>query len=136
MLILLASAVASSCVTEANLPTALVPLPSPPGCPQAIHAAPPPYGSNPDVDWKPVPTRRVPPEYPDMAREANVDGTVLVAALVCEHGHVVDTRVVSGLPMLDAAAVQSVRQWTFHPARIGLKGVPYWTEVPVRFSLH
>jgi protein TonB len=71
-----------------------------------------------------------------MAREAHVDGLVVVAALVCEHGYVVDVRVATSIPMLDAAAVAAVRQWVFQPARRGLKAVPFWTDIPVRFSLH
>jgi protein TonB len=121
---------------SATRPTAPLPVPSPTGCPFAVHLAPPAYGTNPTVDWEPYPITKVAPGYPDTAREANVDGTVLVVALVCEHGYVVDVRVATSIPMLDAAAVGAVRQWVFRPARIGLKAVPFWTDVPIRFSLH
>jgi TonB family protein len=47
---------------------------------------------------------KVAPTYPDIAREAGVDGTVMVQALVGKDGRVKDTRVVKSIPMLDAAA--------------------------------
>ncbi|HEY3216633.1 MAG TPA: energy transducer TonB [Candidatus Eisenbacteria bacterium] len=74
--------------------------------------------------------------YPTLAREAGVDGTVVLFALVCEHGRVVDVRVYKSIPMLDAAAVEAVKRWTFKPALAGGRNVACWTEVPVRFLAH
>ena len=79
---------------------------------------------------------KVIPSYPDSAREAGVEGTVLVHALVCKNGMVFATRVVVSIPLLDAAAVRAVEQWRFTPARIAGQPVAVWVAVPIRFTLH
>jgi TonB family protein len=98
--------------------------------------APPPFGVRTAVASLPIPTTRVAPAYPDIARESGVDGTVLLYALVGCDGRVPDTRVKKSIPMLDAAAKAAVIQWKFTPAtRLG-QPVACWIEVPVKFSLH
>ena len=82
----------------------------------------------------PFALEKVPYIYPDIAREAGVDGTVIVHACVCEHGRVIQTHARS-IPMLDAAAMDAVSRWTFQPASTDGKDVPCWIDVPVRFSL-
>lgn len=79
---------------------------------------------------------KVPPQYPDIAREAGVDGTVTVQALVGKDGRVKDTKVTKSIPMLDAAAVAAVRQWVFKPALSNNKPVAVWVAIPVKFNLH
>jgi protein TonB len=79
---------------------------------------------------------KVNPVYPEMAREANVDGTVMVQALVGKDGKVHDVRVVKSIPLLDQSAQDAVRQWVFKPALANNKPVAVWVGVPVRFSLH
>jgi len=88
------------------------------------------------VDELPDPLVRVPPNYPDAAREAGVEGTVSVMAQVCACGEVADTRIVKSIPLLDAAAVAAVRQWIFIPALSNGEPVAVWVVIPVRFSLH
>jgi TonB family protein len=79
---------------------------------------------------------KVSPVYPEMAREANVDGTVMIQALVGKDGKVHDTRVVKSIPLLDKAAEEAVKQWVFKPALANNKPVAVWVGVPVRFNLH
>ncbi len=79
---------------------------------------------------------KVPPQYPDIAREAGVDGVVTVQALVGKDGKVKDTKVTKSVPMLDAAAVAAVRGWVFKPALSNNKPVAVWVAIPVRFNLH
>ncbi|HYM81272.1 MAG TPA: energy transducer TonB, partial [Candidatus Limnocylindria bacterium] len=95
----------------------------------------PEFGEYVYVDELPEAVRKVPPNYPQLAREAGVDGTVQVQALIGADGHVKDTRVVKSIPMLDVAAVAAVMQWTFKPARKDGAPVAVWVAVPVRFSL-
>jgi len=95
----------------------------------------PKFGEYVYVEELPEAVTKVPPAYPDLAREANVDGTVMVQALVGKDGHVKDTRVVKSIPMLDASAVAAVKQWVFKPALSNNKPVAVWVAVPVRFSL-
>lgn len=96
----------------------------------------PKFGEYVYVEELPEAITKVPPAYPDIAREANVDGTVMVQALVGKDGKVKDTKVVKSIPMLDAAAVAAVKQWVFKPALSNNKPVAVWVAVPVRFSLH
>jgi len=96
----------------------------------------PKFGDYVYVEEMPEPITRVTPTYPDLAREAGVDGTVMVQALVNKDGKVKDVRVVKSIPMLDDAAKAAVRQWVFKPALSNNKPVAVWVAVPVKFSLH
>jgi periplasmic protein TonB len=95
----------------------------------------PQFGEYVYVEELPEAITKVPPVYPDIAREAGVDGVVLVQALVGKDGKVKDVRVVKPIPMLDDAAITAVKQWVFKPALSNNKPVAVWVAVPVRFSL-
>ena len=96
----------------------------------------PKFGEYVYVEELPEAITKVPPSYPDLAREAGVDGTVLVQALVGKDGKVKDTKVVKSIAMLDAAAEAAVKQWVFKPALSNNKPVAVWVAVPVKFTLH
>ncbi len=96
----------------------------------------PKFGEYVYVEELPEAIHKEAPQYPDLAREASVDGTVMVQALVGKDGKVKDTRVVKSIPMLDAAAIAAVRQWVFKPALSNNKPVAVWVAVPVKFTLH
>ena len=57
-----------------------------------------------------------PPEYPAVARQMNLRGTVRLEALVRADGSVKEVHVVGGHPMLAEAAVQTVMQWRYEVA--------------------
>jgi protein TonB len=95
----------------------------------------PDFGEYVYVDELPEAIVQVAPVYPDAAREAGVEGTVLVRALVCRSGRVLDVTIMRSIPMLDAAAVDAVRQWVFKPALAQGEAVAVWVAVPVRFTL-
>jgi TonB family protein len=78
--------------------------------------------------------KKVPPVWPDEARRQGVTGTVMVQALVGKDGLVKDARVVKSIPLLDAAAVECVRQWVFTPAQNAGKPVAVWVAIPVKFG--
>lgn len=96
----------------------------------------PKFGDYAYVDELPEAVTRVPPRYPESAREAGVDGTVLLQALVGKDGRVKDVRIQKSIPELDAAAVAAVKQWVFKPAASNGRPAAVWVAVPVRFSLH
>ncbi len=96
----------------------------------------PAFGEYVYVEELPEPVKRVTPTYPDLARDAGVDGIVQVQALVGKDGRVRDVRVVKSIPMLDEAAKAAVRQWVFKPALSNNKPVAVWVGVPVKFSLN
>ena len=95
----------------------------------------PQYGEYVYVEELPEAITKIQPEYPDIARQSNMEGTVLVQALVGKDGRVKDTKVVKPVPVVDDAAVAAVKQWVFKPALSNNKPVAVWVAVPVRFTL-
>lgn len=124
---------------QMNTPTTggitVAPLP-PPGPVDSDSNVLPKFGDYVYVEEHPEALTRVSPAYPDEARRAGVDGTVMVQALVLRDGNVGDTRIVKSVPGLDDAAVAAVRQWRFKPGMAKGQPVAVWVGVPVRFTLH
>jgi periplasmic protein TonB len=77
-------------------------------------------------------TYSVDPEYPALALQAHVSGTIVVDAVIDERGNVVEARAVSGHPLLIAAALRAVRQWKYEPT--SLNGQP--VSVELRVEVH
>ena len=105
------------------------------GLPGRTQQGPAP-GSYPYVEELPQVLSRTAPEYPAAARDAGVEGQVIVTAHVDRTGRVVEARVLKSVHMLDAAAIACVRRWRFTPARSGGEPVEVWVGVPVTFALH
>lgn len=78
-----------------------------------------------------------PPSYPPAARRLGQEGRVLLRVLVGADGAVLsaDVEESSGHRLLDDAAVDAVREWTFEPAREGENAVESVVHVPFRFRL-
>jgi Ca-activated chloride channel family protein len=83
----------------------------------------------------PVLERKVAPTYPDIARRAQVAGTVVLRARVSPAGDVEDVTVVSSIPALDHAAMAAVRRWKYSPSRINGRPVAAFVTIAVRFQL-
>jgi TonB family protein len=79
--------------------------------------------------------KMVKPVYPDVARQARVDGVVILEAKTDEQGKVVDARVLRSIPLLDKAAVDAVRQWKYEPLIIAGKPRKALFTVTVRFQI-
>jgi periplasmic protein TonB len=77
----------------------------------------------------------VQPEYPELARQAHVWGTVVVNAVIDEHGNVARARAVSGHPLLVSAALKTVLQWKYEPTLLNGTPVAVEMEVTVHFNL-
>jgi protein TonB len=77
-----------------------------------------------------------PPAYPDIAREAGVEGTVLVRVLVGDDGFVKDMIIIQSVPMLDEAAADAAWTAVFKPALQKDRPVAVWMVIPLEFSLH
>jgi TonB family protein len=75
------------------------------------------------------------PVYPPLAREANIEGTVLLRVLVSKEGKVLNTIVLSGNPILAEAARTAAFTALFKPALQQHKPVSVWVQLPVVFSL-
>jgi len=72
------------------------------------------------------------PLYPAIARTAQVEGLVVIDAVVDETGRVTDMKVVSGSPLLARAATDALHTWKYEPAR--LDGRPIMSQVRVTFN--
>ncbi|MGB8959226.1 MAG: energy transducer TonB [Candidatus Aminicenantales bacterium] len=79
--------------------------------------------------------RQVDPVYPEAARKARVEGTVIVEAKADENGDVVDARILRSIPILNQAAIDAVKQWKYEPLIIDGKPRKVIFTVTVRFSL-
>jgi periplasmic protein TonB len=69
-----------------------------------------------DYDQGPRPIKITRPQYPTEAFVKKIEGTVLVEILIDSTGRVVRARVKQSIPALDAAAIQTVKEWVFSPA--------------------
>lgn len=76
------------------------------------------------------------PAYPDIAREAGVEGTILIRVLVGEDGFVKDMIVIQSVPMLDEAAAAAAQTAVFKPALQKDRPVAVWMVIPIEFKLH
>ena len=77
----------------------------------------------------------VTPAYPAIARSAHIEGVVIIEATIDERGNVVRAQVLRSIPLLDAAAVDAVRQWRFSPTLLNGEPVPIVMTVTVNFRL-
>ena len=78
----------------------------------------------------------VPAAYPEEAKRARVEGPILVAARIEADGRVTAPRIVKGLGHgLDEAALASVRQWRYHPARRAGQAIAVDATLTVNFVL-
>jgi TonB family protein len=58
------------------------------------------------------------PVYPEIARQAKVEGVVILEIKTDEDGRVMATRVLRSVPLLDQAAIDAVKQWVYEPKLI------------------
>ncbi len=78
----------------------------------------------------------VAPVYPNVARQAGVEGDVALRVYVSGDGQVTDLKVLDGPPILARAAVEAVRQWQYQALRINGRPANVVTTLIVAFRLH
>jgi periplasmic protein TonB len=83
----------------------------------------------------PVRLRDAAPTYPEMARIARVEGTVIIEAVINAGGEVIEAKVLRSVPLLDQAAIDAVRQWKYTPSLLNGIPVPVVMTVTVTFTL-
>jgi protein TonB len=79
--------------------------------------------------------RSVQPEYPMLARQMRVQGSVILQALIGRDGMIQDLRVLSGPAILASAAQEAVRQWHFKPHYVGAQPVETRASITVNFMI-
>ena len=75
------------------------------------------------------------PIYPAIAQSARVAGVVIIEATIGPNGRVQEAKVLRSIPLLDAAALEAVRQWEFTPTLLNGVPVPVIMTVTVNFTL-
>lgn len=78
---------------------------------------------------------RVHPIYPPAAIPMQLEGTVILQAVVDEEGKIQNLKAISGYPILARAAMDAVAQWRYEPYRLNGKAVPMQTQITVSFKL-
>jgi periplasmic protein TonB len=81
-------------------------------------------------------TKRVEPQYTDLARKAKITGVVIVEAVIDKSGNVDKVRVIKGLTMgLSEAAEDAVKKWKFRPGTLNGEPVDVIFNLTVNFTL-
>jgi len=90
------------------------------------------------VEVKPQPVNVPTPVYPELARQAGIEGQAVVQALVDTDGSIIDAKILksSGNTSLDNEAVQAAMRATFTPAKQRDQAVRVWVSIPYRFTLN
>jgi TonB family protein len=76
-----------------------------------------------------------PPIYPALARQAHVEGRVTIEAVIDTTGKLTNMTVVSGAPLLQQAALDSLRTWKYQPGYLNENPIPTKTLITVNFHL-
>ena len=78
---------------------------------------------------------RVQPLYPPLAKQARIQGQVVLRAVISRSGAIENLQVLSGHPMLVQAAMDAVKQWRYRPYSLNGEAVEVETRVTVNFVL-
>lgn len=78
---------------------------------------------------------RVPPVYPPIAKAAHIQGTVLFDLRIGVSGKIESMKVISGPAMLQQAAIDCLKEWTFHPFEQSGAPVIASGQMPIVFAL-
>jgi len=79
--------------------------------------------------------KRVMPVYPPIARQARIQGHVVLHAVISKEGTIQELKVISGHPLLQQAAMDAVKQWIYKPTLLNTEPVEVDTEIDVNFTL-
>jgi periplasmic protein TonB len=80
--------------------------------------------------------RQVQPVYPSLAKQAGVEGAVVLRALIATDGGVVNVQVLSGHVLLQESARRAVEQWRYQPYVLNGRAVEVETQITVNFRLN
>jgi TonB family protein len=80
--------------------------------------------------------RQVKPPYPESARAAGIEGSVVLRAVIDTDGKPTRIRVIRSMgDEFDSAALQAVSQWRYEPTLLNGRPVEVMTDVTVAFKL-
>lgn len=75
------------------------------------------------------------PIYPQIAKTAHIQGTVVLHAIIDKDGSVIEVQYVTGPPLLMRAAMDAVKQWRYQPTTLNGEAVQVDTTISVVFTL-
>jgi protein TonB len=112
-----------------GVPSAAPPPPPPPKTvtPQRIRVGGNVQAANLITQIKPV--------YPPLAKQARIQGTVELSAIIGKDGRVQDLKVVRGHPLLVHSAMDAVKGWIYRPTMLNGEPVEVSTTIDVNFTL-
>jgi protein TonB len=87
------------------------------------------------TDTSAVVTSPVRPNYPLLARQMKVQGSVILQALIGRDGVIQNLKILSGPRILASAAENAVRQWRFKPHYEGREAVETQAKITVNFTI-
>ena len=79
--------------------------------------------------------KQVKPVYPALARQARIQGTVRLTAIIAKNGSIEKLEVLSGHPLLIPSALQAVKRWRYKPTLLNGQPVEVVTQIDVNFTL-
>jgi protein TonB len=104
--------------------------------PRLLSAAPKPPASS---RWRQRPASEPDPPseaaYPPLAKQARIQGVVVLEAIINKQGSVENLRVINGHPLLIQSALDAVKQWKYKPTLLNGEPVEVVTQVTVNFNL-
>jgi TonB family protein len=121
--------------TSVSPPPPPPPSPPPSGSPQAASLSVAAVNRITEAVAKPNLASSDPPAYPALARAARVQASVVLQVEISLEGRVQNISVLSGHPLLNEAAIQAVRQWTYKPFVLNGQTIPVTTTATVNFTL-
>jgi protein TonB len=84
---------------------------------------------------EPKKLKTIDPAYPAIAKQARVQGIVILECTIDPQGRVRDVKVLRGIPLLDQSAIEAVKQWVYTPTLLNGVPVPVIMTVTVNFKL-
>ena len=78
---------------------------------------------------------RVQPQYPPLARQARIQGIVVLRAMISREGKIENLQIITGHPLLVKSAMDAVLQWRYRPNYLNNEPVEVETQVTVNFTL-
>ncbi|HTC35642.1 MAG TPA: M56 family metallopeptidase [Bryobacteraceae bacterium] len=78
---------------------------------------------------------KITPVYPPLAKQARIQGTVSLYALIGKDGHIEDLSVIQGHPLLVQATLDAVQDWVYKPTLLNGNPVEVLTQIDVNFTL-
>ena len=79
--------------------------------------------------------RKIQPAYPPLARQARIQGPVVLQAAIGKDGSIQNLRLISGHPMLAPAAIEAIKQWKYKPYILNGEPVEVETTITFNFTL-